>query len=163
MAHKGAECHNLFINGTPSPDRHPSTGRVIHQRRSLTQTRWMDFAALTWMLGHSKLAEEASVWVASGIPPPPHLGTSTFVVPSTSKVCWVYFSFPPAATAPCLVCLRYKRHFMPVPLRLGTKSPHAWIARVYFSKLLSSGVTPLRKEIAYIVKKMLFFFCHPSS
>lgn len=47
MAHKGAECHNLFINGTPSPERHPSTGRVIHQRWSLTQTRWMDFAALT--------------------------------------------------------------------------------------------------------------------
>lgn len=47
MAHKGAQPRNLFINGALSPDQHHSTCWVIHQRRALAQTGWMDLASLT--------------------------------------------------------------------------------------------------------------------
>lgn len=50
MTHRGVRPCNLRINGAPSPDRHNSTGRVIHQRNAVAQGRQMHFPVLTWML-----------------------------------------------------------------------------------------------------------------
>lgn len=47
MAHKGVQPCNLFINGALSPDQCHSMAWVIHQRRVLAQTGWLDLVSLT--------------------------------------------------------------------------------------------------------------------
>lgn len=80
MAHKGAEPRNLFINEALSPDRHDSTGRVIHQRRALAPTGWMDFLLSDPDVGALEAGTKRPVAVGPRRPPPlplSYLGTST--------------------------------------------------------------------------------------